>query len=230
MLLKPYPYPDPDRILVVGEQKPRPTTRPACRYLDMRDWKEANSVFTTIAAVSGRSLTISDGSRAGALPRRRRLVGSVSDARHASDSWPRTSPPRTIAKARADVVLLGYDVWMHRYRGKSRHHRPIDPDQQQAARRRRRDAAGIRVSKQPEDSGFRSFRSSPRIRATFRGLFAFGRLKPGVTDGRRRGRSWMRLRHGLATQYPDTNEGWVSQPAHAARGVSSSRRCRSCSN
>ena len=26
----------------------------------MRDWKEANSVFTTIAAVAGRSLTISD--------------------------------------------------------------------------------------------------------------------------------------------------------------------------
>ncbi len=53
----------------------------------MRDWKEANSVFTTIA---GSQRTQPDGGgrqrRAGTLSRRRRVVGSVSDARHASDS------------------------------------------------------------------------------------------------------------------------------------------------
>ena len=61
VLLKPYPYTDPDRILVVGEQKPKTNDDAGLSYLDMRDWKEANTVFSTITAVSGRSLTISDG-------------------------------------------------------------------------------------------------------------------------------------------------------------------------
>ena len=51
-----------DRILVVGEQNQRTSNQAGLSYLDMRDWNEANSVFTTIAATAGRSLTISDGS------------------------------------------------------------------------------------------------------------------------------------------------------------------------
>ena len=62
VLLKPYPYTDPDRILVVGEQKSHGNDRAGLSYLDMRDWNEANSVFTTIAAVSGRSMTLADAS------------------------------------------------------------------------------------------------------------------------------------------------------------------------
>src|SRR4051794_22509527 len=60
VLLKPYPYVDPERILVVGEQNHRTDSQAGLSYLDLRDWKEANSVFTTIAGVSGRSLTIAD--------------------------------------------------------------------------------------------------------------------------------------------------------------------------
>src|SRR3954467_9370388 len=61
VLLKPYPYTEPDRILVVGEQR-RNTEEAGLSSLALRDWKEANSVFTTIAAVGGRSLTVADGS------------------------------------------------------------------------------------------------------------------------------------------------------------------------
>ena len=60
VLLKPYPYTDPDRILVFGAQNQRTDDQSGLSYLDMRDWKEANSVFTTIAAVTGRTLTIAD--------------------------------------------------------------------------------------------------------------------------------------------------------------------------
>ena len=67
VLLKPYPYTDPERIFVVGEQKLRSGGRSGLSFLDMRDWKEANATFTTIAAVVGRSLTIADGRRAGAV-------------------------------------------------------------------------------------------------------------------------------------------------------------------
>src|SRR3982750_1705436 len=62
ILLKPYPYPEPDRIVVVGKQNPRTNDDAGLSYLDMRDWKEANSVFSVRAAVCGRSVTIADGS------------------------------------------------------------------------------------------------------------------------------------------------------------------------
>jgi hypothetical protein len=38
VLLKPYPYTDPDRILVVGEQNQRTDSQSGLSYLDMRDW------------------------------------------------------------------------------------------------------------------------------------------------------------------------------------------------
>ena len=40
VLLQPYPYADPDRILVIGEQNPVTHSRAGLSYPDMRDWKE----------------------------------------------------------------------------------------------------------------------------------------------------------------------------------------------
>src|SRR6266496_2942756 len=60
VLLQPYPYIEPDRILVIGEQNPSTHRRAGLSYLDLRDWKEANSAFTTIAASEGRAMTVSD--------------------------------------------------------------------------------------------------------------------------------------------------------------------------
>ena len=48
VLLKPYPYTDPDRILVLGEKNRRTGDESGLSYLDMRDWKEATSAFATI--------------------------------------------------------------------------------------------------------------------------------------------------------------------------------------
>ena len=120
VLLKPYPYTDPDRILVVGEQNQRTDSQAGLSYLDMRDWKEANSVFTTIAGVAGRSLTISD---RGGEPERYlgagRVVGSVSAAGDVADSRSRLHRRGRSARCRP-VVLLGYDLWTRRYRGDAR--------------------------------------------------------------------------------------------------------------
>src|SRR6185436_107170 len=63
VLLKPYPYPEPDRLLVVRTRNERTGGRAGLSYLDLRDWKAANSSFTTIAASTSRSMSIADGNR-----------------------------------------------------------------------------------------------------------------------------------------------------------------------
>jgi putative ABC transport system permease protein len=208
VLLKPYPYTDPDRILVVGEQR-RNTDQAGLSYLDMRDWKEANSVFTTIAAASGRSMTIADGS---GEPERYLGAGVSWDLFPMLGTHPirgRDFTPEEDREGGADVVLLGYDVWTHRYRGSE-------------------DIVGrsILVNGKPHTvvgimpQGF-AFPINQKLwvplvplvakdQRTFRGLFAFGRLKPGVTIDRAR-QELDAIATRLAAEYPTTNEGWVSR-------------------
>jgi len=208
VLLKPYPYPDPERILVVGEQRQN-TDQAGLSYLDMRDWKEANSVFTTIAAVSGRSMTIADKS---GEPERYLGAGVSWDLFPMLGTHPirgRDFTPDEDREGGADVVLLGYDIWMHRYASAE-------------------DIVGrtILVNSKPHvvvgvmPQGF-AFPNNQKLwvplvplvakdQRNFRGLFAFGRLKPGVTIDRAR-QELDAIATRLGTEYPTTNEGWVSR-------------------
>ena len=208
VLLKPYPYTDPDRILVVGEQNQRTGSQSGLSYLDMRDWKEANSVFTTIAAVAGRSLTISD---RGGEPERY-LGAAVS-----WDLFPLLGTSPILGRGfmveddrpgAGAVVLLGYDLWTRRYRG--------DPQIV---------GESILINGTPHvvvgvmPAGF-AFPNNQRLWIPLepvvsqdargaRGLFAFGRMKPGVTIDRVR-QDLDAIAGRLAGQYPGTNEGWSS--------------------
>jgi putative ABC transport system permease protein len=208
VLLKPYPYSDPDRILVVGEQNQRTDSQSGLSYLDMRDWKEANSVFTTIAGVAGRSLTISD---RGGEPERYLgaavswdlfpLLGTAPILGHGftvEDDRPGAGP----------VVLLGHDLWTRRYHGDAR----IIGE-------------SILVNGKPHvvigvmPPGF-AFPNNQRLWIPLtpvasqdvrsaRGLFAFGRMTPGATIERAR-QELDAIASRLAVQYPATNEGWTS--------------------
>jgi putative ABC transport system permease protein len=209
VLLKPYPYADPDRILVVGTQNQRTDDRSGLSFLDMRDWKEANSVFTTIAAVTGRSLTIAD---RGGEPERY-LGAAVS-----WDLFPLLGTSPVLGRgftseddrpAAGPVVLLGYDLWTRRYRGDS---------QIVGASILINGAPHVVVGVMP--AGF-AFPNNQRLwiplepivfrdARNSRSLFAFGRMKPGVTLDRVR-QDLDAIAGRLAGQYPGTNEGWRSQ-------------------
>ena len=209
VLLKPYPYTDPDRILVVGEQKPKTNDEAGLSYLDMRDWKETNSVFSTITAVSGRSLTISDGQ---GEPERYLGAGISWDLFPMLGTHPirgRDFNAQDDREGAANVVLLGYDVWMHRYGGnESIIGQAILVNGQ----------AHVVVGVMPQ--GF-AFPNNQRLWVplvplvakdlrNFRGLFAFARLKPGVTMAQAR-QELDAIAGRLGAQYPETNEGWVSR-------------------
>lgn len=61
VLLKPYPYEDPDRILVLETLKQQDGAEAAVSIADLRDWKASTKSFTTIAGVVQGSLTVLDG-------------------------------------------------------------------------------------------------------------------------------------------------------------------------
>src|SRR5262245_58353471 len=56
VLLKPYPYTEPDRILVLGAKNQRAGDESGLSFLDMKDWEEATALFGSIGATAGRAL------------------------------------------------------------------------------------------------------------------------------------------------------------------------------
>ena len=117
VLLKPYPYQEPHRLVVLNSQNARlgEPGLTGVSYLDLKDWKAATRTFTAMGAVTGRSMTIADG---GGEPERY-LGAAVS-----WDFFPmlgvspivghgfRAEDDRTGA---AGVVLLSHDLWTRRY-------------------------------------------------------------------------------------------------------------------
>src|SRR6185295_9697426 len=62
VLLKPFPYQDADRLVVLGVQNRTLNSQSgSLSYLDFRDWQEQTKAFEAIGGIQGRSLTISDG-------------------------------------------------------------------------------------------------------------------------------------------------------------------------
>ena len=62
VLLKPFPYTDPDRLFIVeGVDQKVGTGNSGVSYLDLRDLPGATASFVAMAGTETRSLTISDG-------------------------------------------------------------------------------------------------------------------------------------------------------------------------
>jgi putative ABC transport system permease protein len=61
VLLKPYPYEDPDRLVVLETWRDRDEARDRVSIPDLRDWRAANRSFTTVAGLVEGSLTVIDG-------------------------------------------------------------------------------------------------------------------------------------------------------------------------
>jgi putative ABC transport system permease protein len=206
VLLQPYPYTDPDRILILGERNQRADDEAGLSFLDMRDWNEGSSSFTTIAASQGRALTVSDG-----VAEPERHLGALISW----DLFPLlgTSPILGRGLTAADdqpnaagVVILSHTLWSGRYQA----------DRNILGR-------SIIINAKPHTvvgvmaPGF-AFPENQRLwiplaPAVFkdvrdaRNLFAFGRMKPGVTR-ESAAKELNAVAARLARQYPATNDGW----------------------
>jgi putative ABC transport system permease protein len=207
VLLKPFPYTDPDRIVVpVGTNQKAGIGQSGISYPDLKDWREASASFVSLAATQGRSIALADG---GGEPAR--YVGGAISA----DLFPMLGVAPVAGRgfsARDDMpgaegtVLLSYEVWSTRYQ--------LDPT---AIGRRVliNSSPAIIIGVMPPKFEFPSNQKlwvplAPLANAdsrTQRGNMIFARLKAGVSIEQARSElSGIAAR--LARQYPDSNQDW----------------------
>ena len=207
VLLKPFPYRDPDQIVNLTATNQRSgISEASMSFLDLRDVREANRSFSEIGAVQGRSLTIAN---AGSEPERY-LGGAVS-----WDLFPLLGIAPALGRgfsAEDDrpggggVVLLSNAVWATRYKS--------DPDVL-GRTVLVNGAPSVVIGVMPP--GF-EFPNNQKVWVPLaplasndardaRSLLVFARLAPGVTlDLASTDAAAIGSR--LAQQYPQTDEGW----------------------
>jgi predicted permease len=209
VILKPYPYRDPDRILVLGTRNEREGITSGLSFLDMRDWKEASTTFSTIAATAERSVAVSDGVGEPA----RYLAGLIS-----WDLFPLLGVEPILGRVFTEaedqpnaggVVILSHMVWTTAYQA----------DPSILGRRILMDGKPHTViGVMPPRFAFPENQRlwiplAPEMAAatrSARSLFAFGRLAPGATR-ERADEELGAIAANLARLHPATNEHWSSR-------------------
>jgi predicted permease len=207
VLLKPFPYTDPDRLVVLrGTNAQIGVTQGGLSFLDLRDLQGASRQFEGIAASAGRSLTVSDG------------AGDPERYEGAAITW-NLFPLLGVAPALGQgftaehdrpggggVVLLSHSVWSRRYES--------DPGIVGRAIVVN-GVSSVVVGVMPERFEFPEnqklwipmtplLERNPR---NSRGLFVLARLAPGAAESAAQSEITA-LAASLAGAYPDTNRDW----------------------
>jgi putative ABC transport system permease protein len=207
VLLQPFPYPEPERIVVLNNENRRAgVTRAGVSWLDFRDIRDQNTTLATMAAFTGRTLTIADG-----VSEPQRYAGAtVSSSLFSLLGTPpvigRDFRPDDDRMGAERVVMLSDEVWRERYAAD-----PAIVGRSISVNSLPHTVVGVMPPKFMFPDLMRLwvplapyYESAPR---DVRGLQVFVRLKPGVTvDQAATDLSGIASR--LATAYPKENEGW----------------------
>jgi putative ABC transport system permease protein len=207
VLLKPFPYADPDRLRVLGLQNVKQETYDNwVAYPDLKDWKAASTSFESIAIVAFRTSTVSD---SGGEPARYPAALVSWDLFPMLGIQPiqgRMFTPDQDVPGGGGVVLISHALWQRRYQ--------LDPNI--VGRKILVNAApAVIIGVMPERFEFPETQklwmlATPVMFNDARGnqtILPFARLKPGVTDAQADA-ELKGISHRLAEQYPDTNKDW----------------------
>lgn len=118
ILLQPFPYPDADRLVVLNSTNQRAgINRDLLSWLDIRDIKDQSTTLAGVAAFTGRSLTVSDGT---SEPERYNGAPISASLFSLLGTPPQLGRDFTAEDDRAGaerVVMLSDEVWKNRYGG-----------------------------------------------------------------------------------------------------------------
>jgi predicted permease len=209
IILQPYPYPDPDRIVVLrGVNHRLHVTRGGVSFPDFKDLRDTSSRFESLAAFTVRSLTIADG----AGDPERYAGGVIS-----SNLFDLLGMPAALGRnftadddrpGAEPVVLLSDHVWRRRYNAD-----PQIVGRGISINGRATTIIGVMPPRFEFPERQRlwvplSMYSGAMTREQH-GLQVFARMKPGVT--REQAQSEMTaMTARLAAAYPKENEDWTA--------------------
>lgn len=208
VLLKPFPYADPERIVVLRSANDKlGVTRGNISYLDWQDLRATPGAFSAIAALQGRSLALSD---RGHEPERYQAAAISWDLFPLFGVVPIVGSgftPDMDRPGAARVVLLSYAVWRDRYAS--------DPQIAQHQVLLNGEPA-IVVGVMPPHFEFPNNQklwipiapAVPHPSREARDLFVFGKIAPTATMGAAVQELATRSAN-LQQQFPGSNEGWV---------------------
>ncbi len=209
VLIQPFPYHEPDRLVAVDMvHRESGVDEAGLSYADLRDWREQITQLSSMAATTGRSLTLSDGGEA-----ERYLGGAISwDLFQMLGMTPalgRAFGAHDDIPGAADVVLLGDDIWTLRY--------ARDPGvlgRRVLLNGRPHEIVGV----MPRGFKFPNNRQlwiplgpiAHRDARDARFLWTVGRLAPDATVVQARNEV-QAIAARLAAAYPATNAGWTGR-------------------
>jgi len=222
VLLRPLPYPDADRILLVWEKPPGGGINvvSAMNYLD---WKAQGDVFAQTAAISGSSMTLT-GRGDPQQWRVARVGAAYFEVFGVQAVLGRTFAPDEDQPGKDHVVVLSHRLWTEQFGGDAGIvGRSITLNNEPYT------VIGVLPGGSPFDRTFnrvwRPLAFSPGERTrNFHWLQVQARLKPGVTIEQARARMDA-IGAQIANDYPDSNKGWgVSLVPYAEAVVGSQLR------
>jgi putative ABC transport system permease protein len=205
VLLRPLPFQDPSRLVLVAEKSPYPTI--STSYQNWLDWRDQSHSFESVEAIRPSTIALTGGGQPERLTSQNMTAG-IFPLLGVKAILGRTFLPEEDRSGGNPVVLISYGLWQRRFGG-SREiiGENIDLDSQPYT------VVGVLPS------GFQLMfpadiclpfmpwaRTLPDDRNWHPGIFAIARLKPGVT--REQARSEMvGLTKRLEQQYPLYNTG-----------------------
>jgi putative ABC transport system permease protein len=208
VILRPFPYHDADRIIVVDSVNQRlGISQGAISYADFKDLRDQSTTLLSVAAFSGRSLTISDGSSEPERYLGSTISWNLFELLGTPPVLGRNFTPDDDRPGAEPVVLLGYDIWQRRYAAD-----PSIVGRAVSIDGRPHTIVGVMPPRFAFPEIARLWvplahygESRPR---TERPLEMFGRLKPGLTPGQAE-TDLKGIATRLAATYPDANRDWT---------------------
>lgn len=202
VLIRPLPYQDPDRLVILWETAPQMDTSVA--YPNFVDWRDNNGVFDQIAAFRRDSFNLTGAGEAERL-QGRMISASFFPALKVKPSLGRDIAEEEDRPGGTPVVILNHGFWQRRFGGDT-----SIIDQPLTLNGKNFIVIGVA----PPDFQFGSgadifvpigqWAERFKERGSHPGIYVIGRMKQGVTQEQARG-DMDRIMASLGETFPDTN-------------------------
>ncbi len=210
VLLRPLPYSDPARLMLLSEHWPQ-FPRLSVSYLNFKDWRDQSHSFEGVGAVRNSIMTMTGGAEAERVPSQN-ITANLFDVLGVRPELGRTFSAAEDKAGGTPVALISHSLW-HRRFGASPDvlGKPITVDNQTYSIVGVM-PVGFEVLQQSADVmlPFEPWAHTlPDDRSWHPGILPIARLKAGVTAGQARTEIAV-IAQRLEKQYPDTNTNVAS--------------------